>query len=61
MKDGWLKMNARMNTEANAQLAKDGMRLASIADGESGWYTLVMIDGEAIKVWATEIKEEVSE
>lgn len=54
-------MNARMNTEANAQLAKDGMRLASIADGESGWYTLVMIDGEAIKVWATEIKEEVSE
>lgn len=47
--------NATHERAANEQLAKDGMRLASIAAGEPGWYTRVMIDGESVKVWATDL------
>jgi hypothetical protein len=49
---------AAKDAQINAELAKDGLRLASISKGESGWYALVSIDGEVLKVWATDLVEE---
>lgn len=35
------------------QVAEQGLRLAS--SDEAGWYVTVVIEGEASKVWATDL------
>ena len=42
------------NKSVSAQLKEQGLRLAG--SDESGWYTIVLNrDGEAMKVWATDL------
>jgi hypothetical protein len=55
--DEYLHDPSDWRAQANASLAKQGLRLASISKGESGWYVSVMIDGEPCKVWATDEPE----
>lgn len=45
--------------EVNFELSKEGLRVAS--SSESGWYYTVMVDGEPVSVWVTEIETEVEQ
>jgi hypothetical protein len=40
--------------QVNAELSKQGLRLADSGAGESGWYVIVLVDDEPVKVWATD-------
>lgn len=56
--DEYLHDSGDWRAQANAELAKQGLRLGSLGKGEPGWYVTVVVDGEPLKVWATDEPED---
>ena len=47
-----LGMSIEKRNKVNETLAAMGMRLAS--NIESGWYVMILVDGQSLRVWATD-------